>query len=406
MEIPKTVIVAAHQLEHVMQYKPNENGGYSFLGIEGKLLQIILATLNFGVKFVTPSDGQWGSVGPDGNWTGLFGMIQRNEADLAMSFLGVFPDTMSIVDYSTPYLHEPIKFLIGKPNTQSATIALLKTFDIPVWACLGLSLLILPLIFNVLLNEPIGKTFLQFVGNLVKQPTFIPVVSKKHAFLLAFWWFYALVISFSYSAAVLSFLSFPLEGKAIRNFKELAEAIREGSHKSLTLRGSSIDIKLKQQSIDTYYIGDMIEKNNWFFNIGHQLPKSEFKDTAIINLNFILQVSYGYLVPDYCISSDDYIEASFTAISMNKKFCCKRAVNRIISRMQSSGIFDKIIKDEMTFNWISQNHPHHEQSGQTSVSLQDVRGPFILLFGGYIAATLVLISEKLYFTFGKRSEKI
>ncbi|XP_021000178.1 glutamate receptor ionotropic, delta-2-like [Parasteatoda tepidariorum] len=391
------VVVAINPVRHVMQIKGNKTNGFSLFGVEGKLLQIIADVLKFNLNFVSPMDREWGSRKPNGSWTGLIGMLQRNEADFAMTFLKISEDIQTVVDTSTPYMQQTVKFIVGKPKPQSTSVAFLKTFDVSVWIGVGVTLLVLLLLFKILLKESFGNTFLEFVGNLVKQPTTIPITSKPRALLLGFWWFYALVISFSYSAAVLSFLSYPMNEKAIRNFEDLSKAVEKGTHKCLILRGSKFEYLL-MKATDSYFqdLGKLIERNTWYFNIGERITEKEFTDTAIMDLEFMLEVNYGFLEQDSTLKSTDYFESPFTAISINRRFCCKSAVNTVISRILSSGIFNKIIKDELVLNWISQIHePSVELK---AVTLEDVRGPFLILFGGYIIAIFFLIAERIYYS--------
>jgi hypothetical protein len=45
-----------------------------------------------------------GSRTPNGSWTGVFGMFQRNEADVSNVVLSMVSMRMEILDYSVPTL--------------------------------------------------------------------------------------------------------------------------------------------------------------------------------------------------------------------------------------------------------------------------------------------------------------
>ena len=38
--------------------------------------------LNFTYDLTQPPDGQWGAIQPDGTWSGLVGMLMRDEIDI------------------------------------------------------------------------------------------------------------------------------------------------------------------------------------------------------------------------------------------------------------------------------------------------------------------------------------
>ena len=40
--------------------------------------------MNFTYSVTEPPDGQWGSLRPDGTWTGKVGMLQEKKVDLGM----------------------------------------------------------------------------------------------------------------------------------------------------------------------------------------------------------------------------------------------------------------------------------------------------------------------------------
>ncbi|XP_015929584.1 glutamate receptor ionotropic, kainate glr-3-like [Parasteatoda tepidariorum] len=392
------VIAAINPLHHVIEIKGNETNGFSLLGVDGRLLKIISDVLKFNLSFVSPIDGEWGTQTSNGSWSGLIGMLQRNEADIAMAFLKISEDYLTVADASTPYMHQPVKFIVGKPKAQSTSVAFLKTFDVAVWIGVGVALLFLLFIFKILFDESFGNTLLQFVGNLLKQPTTIPITSKPRALLLGFWWFSALVISFSYSAAVLSFLSYPMDEKAIRNFEDLSKAVEKGTHRCLTLRGSNLDGVLKsEKNVHLRNLGKTIEQNGWYFNIGERLIEKEFSDAAIMDLKFMLDVNYGYLERDFTSMSMDGLESGFTAMSITKRFCCKNAINTVLSRVQCSGIFDKITRDELVTNWILKSNGTYVKPEAGALTLDDVRGPFLILLGGYTIAIFCLFAERLHY---------
>lgn len=45
--------------------------------------------LRFSYELVTPTDGMYGSLQEDGNFTGVVGMLQRDEADITVSPIGI-----------------------------------------------------------------------------------------------------------------------------------------------------------------------------------------------------------------------------------------------------------------------------------------------------------------------------
>ena len=56
----------------------------SVSGSIGEVWREIQLNLNFKYWTVLSSDGKWSTHLPNGTWLGLFGMLQRNEIDIAL----------------------------------------------------------------------------------------------------------------------------------------------------------------------------------------------------------------------------------------------------------------------------------------------------------------------------------
>ena len=54
----------------------------------------------FRYTMVETIDGGWGSLKDDGTWTGMIGMILRDEVDIAISDFYVTAERSMVIDYS------------------------------------------------------------------------------------------------------------------------------------------------------------------------------------------------------------------------------------------------------------------------------------------------------------------
>ena len=66
---------------------PRSINGTKYQYVEGLFIDVvkeIQIQLNFTYWVVLPIDNKWGYVHPNGTWEGIFGMLQRNETDMAM----------------------------------------------------------------------------------------------------------------------------------------------------------------------------------------------------------------------------------------------------------------------------------------------------------------------------------
>ena len=63
----------------------DKSGGVvSYSGVMPKILDYLQTSLNFTTSLARPEDGAWGAVDDQGNWSGMVGMVKRNEVDFAL----------------------------------------------------------------------------------------------------------------------------------------------------------------------------------------------------------------------------------------------------------------------------------------------------------------------------------
>ena len=53
-----------------------------------------------------PPDKAYGNKNSEGNWTGMIGMITRNEADVAVADIVMNPIRISVINFIAPLLNQ------------------------------------------------------------------------------------------------------------------------------------------------------------------------------------------------------------------------------------------------------------------------------------------------------------
>ncbi|KAM8704446.1 hypothetical protein ACLKA7_008968 [Drosophila subpalustris] len=144
--------------------KPPGYDDLSYLGNDRQLLQLDpmqrktfqlfklmeqMFNLSLDVRFTD----NWGSLQPNGSWSGVMGQITSGEAHFALCPMQFVPDRQRYVQYS-PVLHtQPINFLFRHPRRNSIRNIFFEPLSTQVWWCvLALvvcSTLLLPLHVNL-----------------------------------------------------------------------------------------------------------------------------------------------------------------------------------------------------------------------------------------------------------------
>ncbi|KAF8778043.1 putative glutamate receptor like protein [Argiope bruennichi] len=111
MDHHSKTVVAVLPSRNVMSVNISENGAVKLGEFEGKFLQVVLDALGTEYDVVIPEDRLFGSLLPNGSWSGMVGMVRRGEADLAFTYLSITEERMKVVNFSSYYTTEVCVFV-------------------------------------------------------------------------------------------------------------------------------------------------------------------------------------------------------------------------------------------------------------------------------------------------------
>ena len=95
---------------------------------------------------MTPSvDGTWGSKKPNATgFTGIMGMLERNEADIVTTFVALDPDRMVVMDASMTIVEDGSRLFVKSSDSMDLnTVDLLLIFYLNSWLWLGVMVIVL-----------------------------------------------------------------------------------------------------------------------------------------------------------------------------------------------------------------------------------------------------------------------
>ncbi|GFT61704.1 uncharacterized protein NPIL_610011 [Nephila pilipes] len=397
MDFPSNIVVATIPQEYIFQINQKRNLDEIFLsGVDGRLLHVISNALNFDYTLKIPPDLEFGRKTENGNWTGMVGMLYRGEADIALGQLTITEERSEVVDFSIPYTNQDETFLIKKPGLLPTTWAFFRPFGMFTWMLALIFLITIPIFYRLLLKVKISylRIYMQFYGSIIGKTFPLNDGSLKVRFFLLFWGYFALIISNSYSAALLSYLTLPSHQRPIRNFHELSDVVRQGTHKCFAMQGLSVP---DLHTLDLEYLrslGKAVDKNKWYLDPSKLISENLLSETtAIIDLRFMLQILDAGMSFDSYIISDDTLFSWKIAIAVKKNFCCKDRLDIMINRVLGAGLFEKFIKDELQMLKILTNKTFTNEHEFRKLSIHDTTGAWSLLVVGYIISFFILAGE-------------
>ncbi|XP_063869662.1 glutamate receptor-like [Scylla paramamosain] len=103
-----------------------------------RMIATLAAAYNFTCVVREPEDGQWGLLTSNGNWTGLVGKLQYENADFSLD-ITVTLERSKVVDFTVPYVEEPVVILSPKPRPLPEYLSLVRPLEATVWIAVVLS---------------------------------------------------------------------------------------------------------------------------------------------------------------------------------------------------------------------------------------------------------------------------
>lgn len=346
---------------------------------DAPLITILSEVLKFKFDIIQPEDNTYGE-NKDGNWTGLLGLMQRKQADLIINKLSLTEERASLVDVSIPYQYVHMTFITDKPKYVPDMMAMLHPFSLSLWLAVVVSfLLVQPLLYLFRIkNYSFQNMLFKIFGSLLEKAVNIKLRKVSTKILILSWVLGAMLITQSYKAVLLSFLTFP-SLRGIRDIAELAEAAEKSSFMCSTYAGTTFYTDTFVYSADESWqrIGRCLQRSNKnTFEVESFLKPSTYQK-AFMGVKFHLKT----LGKKYFIS-DDVFYYDLHVLGIQKSFCCKDLLDYALLRVAAAGIFDKFDREDEFFMALDKNDPPDEDPNR-KLSLEDFFTAFIILILGY-----------------------
>lgn len=403
MKFPGNLKVAVVSSFNIFELNITEDKVVASGGLELGLLQMISQALKTEFQLLVPADREWGRPLDSGQWTGMIGMLQRNEVDIAMSEISLSEKRFEVVRYSHPYNIDAVTFATKSIKSLSRENTLLDPFTHDIWISLVAAQIIFTLILCFMAGHSVRNIALYVVGTTLGQGWIYPYKKSYKRIILFSWFVGAMFFSMFYKSVLLSFLSVPLREKAIDTKEELADALMGGKYRCYSYERSSVFASMATSADPhTRLIAKLIAENKWYMsesreNIGMLL---KLPNVAVISP----RIEFKKLIQDTIHMSDESFDIDMLGIAMAENFCCKEEVNSVVNRIVGSGIYEKNFRD---YNFKkSQQNRKNETFEVTPVfkpfRLYYLSEPFLLLVSGYVLSSVSFIAEIIFFKVQKQ----
>ncbi|GIY30653.1 glutamate receptor ionotropic, delta-1 [Caerostris darwini] len=400
-KFPEEVVVASLEVKQVFEFP--KDGQTKPGGAEGKLLQLLSQHLHFRYKLVTPPDKQWGGQHKNGSWSGLIGIVNRGEADLAMCFSGISEKRKVATDFTEPYSENDLTFATRFPRMQPRAYAYMYPFDVFTWTGILIMLFLMPLVFRLLKAKKFSYSYflLKLYGTLFNQPVVDTQFSSL--ILLGCWWYFSIIISAGYAAVLSSLLTVPIYETLPTTFEELASSVKRGDFKVLGPLRAAVVPGLYETGQDKFvYIASTIDKHEWYVPLNKYMAEETYQHkTAILAVRLMLNFNFGRAPLATKFISDDTSFILPVGIVVNKKFCCKHMLDSAIKKVNQAGLYLRLINEHLYKAWF--NAFKEDSDTHRPLALEDILAGLVILLSGYCISLSAFFIEIFYFHLFKRS---
>ncbi|XP_042213524.1 probable glutamate receptor [Homarus americanus] len=202
-------------------------------GIDIGVVKTLAQVLNFTIQFVEPPEGQHWGYEVNGSWTGMVGMLSKNEVDMGMVNLYVSIVRTSILDYSAPYDSELSCFMARTEPPLPRWQALAYPFQGITWLAILIGLIISgPVLYLLARGSAVCGEEMKSLQSLsfscyyalglhcCEAQVTLPQMKSTRVFII-FLWLYTITITIAYSTNLTAFLMVSKSPATMETIKEL-----------------------------------------------------------------------------------------------------------------------------------------------------------------------------------------
>ncbi|XP_071525467.1 probable glutamate receptor [Panulirus ornatus] len=389
--------------------KQDQQGFLTATGVLIDLVNILAAKLNFTYTLVEAIDGEWGRLLPNGSTTGMIGMCQRQEVDMALGPFSITYVRSKIIDFSEPLYIDTVGIFLPRPRLERDLAGFTKPLAWKVWMVL-LILLVVSMTLGALLNWLAFRWSLPNVGKavgghlfqpiwiwkaLLVEPIEVPPKSLTGRVLLGSWLVAAGILGAAYQGVLTSLLAVPRVSVPVDSLRDLVNygripwAIEQGTSLH-QLFGDAESGVHKQISDGSFLVTSLFEERERMKEERFAIICDFFSMKKIMSDDYSNTGMCNYYI------AKEVIWSTAMAFAFPKGSRLPVHFNKWIVMMKECGLVSRDLQ-QLTANATACMVPPGKEGGVTTLvlSFADLAGIFLLLAAGLTMGLSALLLEKL-----------
>nr|XP_027208007.1 glutamate receptor ionotropic, NMDA 1-like [Penaeus vannamei] len=416
--------------------------------LNARMLVTIAAKLNFTYVIREPKDREWGALLEGGNWTGLVGTLQQEEADFSMTITPTAPRLLAMDQARTPQSRRCMAWLCLGTSYQPSkvqTLDLVIPSHMPVrlfkslscrlsgtvWLILaisvfatGVSLFVLLRAWSRLSGKPVFSlsTALFFSWGTVLEdpPPTAPElngqgISKKneenrfyYSVVVICLAILSVVAGSGYRSSLAAHLTVQLKEAEVNTFRDLTarRGWRWGSELLLGASRSYFELStdpVVQEVFRRMETHELDENMELVLQGGYSFITTKFQNTAVVALQYTHARGYSPIHT----SRVEYPKFAGTSWGFRRGAPFRRQIARAMQQQIEAGLIDywledvvkeRVIEERNDTNQVQKSavwdYTPDDGNDRVPLTVSHLQGGFYLLFLGHFIALIVFVGEK------------
>ncbi|XP_063587837.1 glutamate receptor ionotropic, delta-1-like [Penaeus indicus] len=411
-------------------YKESKKDGTQVrYGRDIGVVETLAKVMNFTLTYTEPPEGElWGNKLEDGSWTGLFGFLERGDADIGVgnTFVSNVNGRLDVVEFSSPYDADVSCFLGTRPPPLPRWQRILYPFQLSTWVAFLVGLLLsgpvlcfLARVWDVRNEEhssfkSLLNASLYTLGLHLREPqAYLPSRRSTQVF-VSFLWMYTIIIITGYCSNLTAFLTVARQPPSIDTVKQLYAS-------GLNVAGLGYFFGKALQLSSNQYLRGLAER--YEVHTRYEDIWTEVRRGTAVNLES--RKTLQYLVTTQLTSRGvtpmRIIKECFSpheiGVTVQRGSPLRRKFDTWVLRMVEAGLIEhwfldslRIAKKDAMENQKNDNTKTGDGKEDTtegeeveqvavagvrsrSINLDHMQGIFFVLFLGYVASGLIFAGE-------------
>ncbi|XP_072145021.1 glutamate receptor ionotropic, delta-2-like [Dermacentor andersoni] len=235
-------------------------------GVCGEILKAVVSSMRMRYDLIQARDPLWGLRKEDGNWTGLIGMVQRDEVDVALSVINPSDGAEKVAFGSQIFVPIELVILAGRLSRNNESILdTTSIFSWQVWACVLGAILVLALVISstkhicrmrkrtVNKKHPwvydFYKTVCELIANLLCEASAVAPTTGPARIVMGAFWVLVIVMATSFAGQMKASMMVKKEAGRVDSIRDIA---RRPSLKPYMPQGSSVVSSIRGSQDPSY----------------------------------------------------------------------------------------------------------------------------------------------------------